>query len=193
MFKLHLIRQQFHIIKIFNAKFVSHLQLRLKFICEQFLNNQRNLTIIKFVLIFCQYLSILQYLHKNDSSIVHQNIKSSNILIQFKNSNHIHVKFENFDLSKNYDNLSIICDIWYYFISKIYQNKQHVNNDKQKKLIISQLLMFDFLKEWFINCYVCFWITKKNTQLSKLSDAKNSLTNLKTIAKKNFMNQNNSF
>lgn len=76
---------------------------------------------IEFVSIFCQCLSTLQYLNENDSSIMHRDVKSSNIFVQCKNSNYIHVKFEDFDLSKNYAHLSIICDIYDYFASEIYQ------------------------------------------------------------------------
>lgn len=89
--------------------------------CERFLNDQQNLTMIEFVSIFWQCLSILQYLHENNFQILHRDIKSSNILIQFKKSNHIHIKFKDFDLSKNYNHLLIICGTYDYFEFKIYQ------------------------------------------------------------------------
>ena len=44
-----------------------------------------------------------QYLNESDSSIMHRDVKSSNILVQCKNSNYIHVKFEDFDLLEIYD------------------------------------------------------------------------------------------
>ena len=58
----------------------------------------------------------------------------------------------------------------------------------KEKWVISQLSTFDFLKWWCMNCYVRFRITKRVTQSSRFFDAKNSLTILKKIAKKNFMN-----
>lgn len=94
---------------------------KLKFMCEESRNNQQDLTMIEFVSILCQCLSALQYLNESDSSIMHRDVKSSNILVQCKNSNYIHVKFEDFDLSKNYDHLSIICDTYDYLASEIYQ------------------------------------------------------------------------
>lgn len=75
MFKFHLINQQFHIITFFNVEFVSYSQLQLKFMNEEFLNNQQNLTMTQCVSIFCQYLSILRFCMKT----IHQScIETSN-------------------------------------------------------------------------------------------------------------------
>ena len=102
--------------------------------CGGSLDDQRDLTIIESVSILCQCLSALQYLHESDPPIVHRDIKPSNILVQFRNSDHIHVKFEDFGLSKDYDNLSIICGTWDYLAPEIYQNKQYVDNGKQGRM-----------------------------------------------------------
>ena len=90
--RFHLIREQFHVVTLINAEFVPYPQLQLKLMCEEFLNNQQNLTMTESVSIFCQCLpSALQYLHENNGhqSVIHQDVKSNNILlVQCRNSDY---------------------------------------------------------------------------------------------------------
>ena len=97
---------------------MSYLQLQLEFMCKESSTDQQDLTMIKSMSILCQCLLTLQYLHESNSSIMRQDVKLSNILVQFKNSNYIQMKFEDFDLSTNYNHLLIICDTYDYLAQK---------------------------------------------------------------------------
>lgn len=90
------------------------------------LEDQEGITAAECVSITGQCTSALAYLHGHDPPIVHRDIKPSNIFIQVRDVGHIHVKFGDFGLSKDYDNLSTICGSWRYLAPEMYQNRQYI-------------------------------------------------------------------
>lgn len=91
------------------------------------LEDQEDVTASECVSIVVQCTSALAYLHGHDPPIVHRDIKPSNILIQERDVGYIHVKFGDFGLAKDYDNLSTICGSWRYLAPEMYQNRQYVD------------------------------------------------------------------
>lgn len=76
------------------------------------------------MLILRQCLSALKYLHGPSLTIVHRDIKTENILVQYRNMSHIEVKLADFGLSKDYNDLSTICGTRQYLAPEVYQIQQ---------------------------------------------------------------------
>ena len=71
--------------------------------------------------IFAQTSDALAYLHTLDPQIVHRDIKPSNILILYRRPDDIFVKFADFGLSREGDNLMTICGTPLYLAPEIYE------------------------------------------------------------------------
>ena len=124
---LILIRQQPHFVTLLRAVFEPYPQLILEYVPGGSLEDQEGLTAAECVSIVCQCTSALAYLHGREPPIVHRDIKPGNILIQNREADYIHVKFADFGLSKDYDNLSTICGSWLYLAPEVYHNKQYID------------------------------------------------------------------
>lgn len=111
---------------LFHAVFEPYPQLTLEYVPGGSLEDQEDVTAAECVSIVCQCTSALTYLHGHNPPIVHRDIKPGNILIQERHLGYIHVKFGDFGLSKDYDNLSTICGSWRYLAPEMYQNRQYI-------------------------------------------------------------------
>jgi serine/threonine protein kinase len=89
------------------------------------LADQRNISAWECVSILQQCLSALEYLHESDPPIVHRDIKADNILVQYRDTNSIYVKFADFGLAKDYDNMSTICGTYQNLAPEVYDNHQY--------------------------------------------------------------------
>lgn len=76
------------------------------------------------MLILRQCLSALKHLHGPNLTIVHRDIKTENILVQYRDVDHIEVKLADFGLSKDYNNLSTICGTRQYLAPEVYRIQQ---------------------------------------------------------------------
>lgn len=111
--------------KFLDAEYTPYPQLRLEYIPGGSLDEQESISAFESVSILCQCLSALTYLHGHNPPIVHRDIKPENILVQHRDSDVIRVKFGDFGLSKDYNNLSTCCGSPPYVAPDIYQNKQY--------------------------------------------------------------------
>ena len=94
---------------LFRANFELYPQLKLEYVPGGILEDKESIIVSECVSILHQCLSALKYLHGSNPPIVHRDIKLTNILIQHRHSDSIHVKFRDFGLSRNYDNILTIC------------------------------------------------------------------------------------
>lgn len=69
-----------------------------------------------------QLLSALAYMHGSDPPIVHRDIKPDNVLIQWRRYEDIFVKFGDFGLARDYDDLSTFCGTRTYLAPEVYEN-----------------------------------------------------------------------
>ncbi|KAI3390237.1 hypothetical protein diail_11350, partial [Diaporthe ilicicola] len=73
-----------------------------------------------------QCLSALEYLRGSHPPIVHRDIKADKILVQYREADGIYVKFGDFGLARDYDNLSTICGNFPRLAPEVYQNHQYI-------------------------------------------------------------------
>jgi serine/threonine protein kinase len=71
--------------------------------------------------ILAQTSDALAYLHTLDPQIVHRDIKPSNILILYRRPDDIFVKFANFSLSREGDDLMTICGTALYLAPEVHE------------------------------------------------------------------------
>ncbi|PVH70196.1 kinase-like protein [Cadophora sp. DSE1049] len=71
--------------------------------------------------ILAQTSDALAYLHTLDPQVVHRDIKPSNILILYRRPEDIFVKFVDFGLSREGDNLTTICGTALYLAPEVYE------------------------------------------------------------------------
>ena len=71
--------------------------------------------------ILAQTSDALAYLHTRDPQIVHRDIKPSNILILYRRPEDIFVKFADFGVSREGDNLMTICGTALYLAPEVYE------------------------------------------------------------------------
>ena len=127
--------RQPHIVTLLRADFASQPQLMLEYVPGGSLEDQGDMTISECVSILHQCLSALKYLHTSNPPIVHRDIKPANIFVQYRNSDSIYVKFGDFGLSRDYDNMSTICGSWHYLAPEIYLNHQFMNEGGSGRVI----------------------------------------------------------
>ncbi|KAH6632482.1 kinase-like domain-containing protein [Chaetomium tenue] len=114
-----------HIVKLLKSDFTQGPRLHLEYIPGGSLADQRNISAAECVSILQQCLSALEYLHGSDPPIVHRDIKADNILVQYRDTNSIYVKFADFGLAKDYDNMSTICGNFPHLAPEVYENHQY--------------------------------------------------------------------
>lgn len=112
--------------KLLKSDFGEIPRLQLEYVPGGSLADQQNISATECILILRQCLSALKYLHGPKLTIVHRDIKTENILVQYRNVNHIEVKLADFGLSKDNDDLSTICGTRRYIAPEIYQIEQSV-------------------------------------------------------------------
>ncbi|KAB5526469.1 kinase-like domain-containing protein, partial [Coniochaeta sp. 2T2.1] len=81
-----------------------------------------------------QLLSALSYLHGSNPPVVHRDIKSENVLVQWRGYEDIFVKFGDFGLSRDYDNLSTICGTYTHLAPEVYENMHAKSSGSKGRL-----------------------------------------------------------
>ncbi|KAL8326749.1 hypothetical protein RB601_003651 [Gaeumannomyces tritici] len=115
-----------HVVKLLKSDFTEGPRLHLEYVPGGSLANQRNISAVECVSILQQCLSALEYLHGSDPPIVHRDIKADNILVQYRDTSSIYVKFGDFGLAKDYNNMSTICGNFAHLAPEVYQNHQYI-------------------------------------------------------------------
>ncbi|KAL8367187.1 hypothetical protein RB599_010271 [Gaeumannomyces hyphopodioides] len=115
-----------HVVKLLKSDFTQGPRLHLEYVPGGSLANQRNISAAECLSILQQCLSALEYLHGSDPPIVHRDIKADNILVQYRDSDGIYVKFGDFGLARDYDNMSTICGNFAHLAPEVYQNHQYI-------------------------------------------------------------------
>ncbi|EJT79656.1 CAMK protein kinase [Gaeumannomyces tritici R3-111a-1] len=114
-----------HVVKLHRSDFTQGPRLYLEYVPGGSLAN-KDISAAECVSILQQCLSALEYLHGSDPPIVHRDIKADNILIQYRDTNSIYVKFADFGLAKDYDNMSTICGNLGNLAPEVYENHQYI-------------------------------------------------------------------
>ncbi|KAL8403179.1 hypothetical protein RB594_008443 [Gaeumannomyces avenae] len=122
---MNLIRHP-HVVKLLKSDFTQGPRLYLEYVPRGSLANQCDISAAECVSILQQCLSALEYLHGSDPPIVHRDIKADNILVQYRDTNSIYVKFADFGLAKDYNNMSTICGNFGNLAPEVYQNHQYI-------------------------------------------------------------------
>ncbi|EJT69019.1 CAMK protein kinase [Gaeumannomyces tritici R3-111a-1] len=117
-----------HVVKLLKSDFTQGPRLHLEYVPCGSLANQRNISAAECVSILQQCLSALEYLHGSDPPIVHRDIKANNVLVQYRDSDGIYVKFGDFGLARDYDNMSTICGNFAHLAPEVYQNHQYIQD-----------------------------------------------------------------
>jgi serine/threonine protein kinase len=121
-------------VKLFWSDFTPYPRLCLEYVSGGSLAEQQNISAVECVLVLRQCLSALEYLHGSNPPIVHRDIKADNILVQDRDSDHISVKFGDFGLSRDCDNLSTICGNRLHLAPEIYQNQQYIDAGGEERV-----------------------------------------------------------
>ena len=85
------------------------------------LHDENFIAIKKIIDIFVQIFKTFHYLHSRD--VTHRNLKSKNILIEFRFF--LNIKFVDFDFANDKFDLKIVCDIQQYIALEIYSNSEY--------------------------------------------------------------------
>ncbi|PGH26721.1 CAMK protein kinase [Polytolypa hystricis UAMH7299] len=109
-----------HIVKLFWSNFDPHPQLYLEYIPCGSLEDQEHISPDESILILHQCLSALAYLHGIKPPIVHRAIKPGNILVHYRRSGKIYVKFGDFGMPRESWDLSTLCGSLQYIAPEIY-------------------------------------------------------------------------
>ncbi|KAH6614512.1 kinase-like domain-containing protein, partial [Chaetomium sp. MPI-SDFR-AT-0129] len=115
-----------HVVKLLKSDFTQGPRLYLDYVPRGSLADQPNISAAECVSILQQCLSALEYLHGSDPPIVHRDIKADNILVQYRKSDGIYVKFGDFGMAKDYDDMSTICGNFERLAPEVYQNHQYI-------------------------------------------------------------------
>lgn len=91
-----------------------------EYVPEGSLDNCINLSTFENVQVLRQLLSALRYLHAQNPPIGHRDIKPENILVLYRRSSGIHVKFADFGLAKAADYLKTFCGSLLWAAPEIY-------------------------------------------------------------------------
>ncbi|KND93537.1 Serine/threonine-protein kinase RAD53 [Tolypocladium ophioglossoides CBS 100239] len=126
-----------NIVQLLGAEFTPYPQLRLEYVPGGSLEDHENISTVECVSILRQCLSALKYLHGSDPPIVHRDIKPGNILVRVRCSDHIHVKFGDFGLSRDGCDLSTICGTYKYLAPEIYKKQEYVNSGGRERVSYS--------------------------------------------------------
>ncbi|KAL8346171.1 hypothetical protein RB598_000192 [Gaeumannomyces tritici] len=114
-----------HVVKLHRSDFTQGPRLYLEYVPGGSLAD-KDISAAQCVSILQQCLSALEYLHGSDPPIVHRDIKADNILVQYRDKNSIYVKFADFGLAKDYDNMSTICGNLGNLAPEVYENHQYI-------------------------------------------------------------------
>lgn len=114
--------------KLLGSDFKEISRLQLEFVPGGFLADQLDMSAFECVLILHQCLSALKYLHGFNLTIVHRDIKTENIFVQYRDVDHIEVKLADFGLSKDYNDLSTICGTRQYLAPEVYRIQQFIQD-----------------------------------------------------------------
>ncbi|KAF2680631.1 putative serine/threonine protein kinase, partial [Lentithecium fluviatile CBS 122367] len=125
-----------HIVAFRDAKFDPYPQLTFEFVPGGSLDAYRDFSTFENTQVLCQLLSALRYLHERTPPIAHRDIKPENILVAFRRSGSIHVKFGDFGLATAADRLATICGTWVWAAPEIYQ-KQFGRIDREDQYTVA--------------------------------------------------------
>ncbi|KAH8751678.1 kinase-like domain-containing protein [Diaporthe sp. PMI_573] len=117
-----------HVVQLFWSDFTQGPRLCLEYVPGGSLAQQQNISAAECLSVLQQCLSALEYLHGSDPPIVHRDIKADNILVQYREADGIYVKFGDFGLARDYDNLSTICGNFPRLAPEVYQNHQYIED-----------------------------------------------------------------
>lgn len=115
--------------RLLDTKFDPWPKLYLEYVPGGSLHDQEHISLNESVQILNQLLSALVYLHGCDPPIVHRDIKSDNILVQYRSAGNIRVKFGDFGLSKERGgsgDWKTVCGTWKYAAPEILDKKRYI-------------------------------------------------------------------
>ncbi|KAF1994018.1 kinase-like protein [Amniculicola lignicola CBS 123094] len=110
-----------HIVAFRDATFSPWPQLTFEYVPGGSLDTCINLSTFENVQVLRQLLSALQYLHGQNPPIGHRDIKPDNILVLYRRSSGIYVKFADFGLAKAADYLKTFCGTMQFAAPEIYK------------------------------------------------------------------------
>ncbi|KAB5572261.1 kinase-like domain-containing protein, partial [Coniochaeta sp. 2T2.1] len=127
-----------HIVKLTRPELPTtlptHPRLCLEYVPGGSLAEYQDLMPLECLSVLRQLLSALSYLHGSNPPVVHRDIKSENVLVQWRGYEDIFVKFGDFGLSRDYDNLSTICGTYTHLAPEVYENMHAKSSGSKGRL-----------------------------------------------------------